>query len=81
MTDTWTPSSWTAFSAGQQPEWPDEAALKEVLEELRVLPPLVFAGEARALKAALGRVSRGEAFLLLAGDCAVAFGDFTADSI
>ncbi|MDQ3981199.1 MAG: 3-deoxy-7-phosphoheptulonate synthase class II [Actinomycetota bacterium] len=81
MTETWTPSSWTAFSAEQQPEWPDEAALKEVLEELRVLPPLVFAGEARALKAALGRVSRGEAFLLQAGDCAEAFGDFTADSI
>jgi 3-deoxy-7-phosphoheptulonate synthase len=52
-----------------------------VLEELRVLPPLVFAGEARSLQAALARVSRGEAFLLQAGDCAEAFGDFTADSI
>jgi 3-deoxy-7-phosphoheptulonate synthase len=77
----WSPSSWTAYPAEQQPEWPDEAALKEVLEELRVLPPLVFAGEARSLQAALARVSRGEAFLLQAGDCAEAFGDFTADSI
>ena len=67
--------------ADQQPEWPDEAALKEVLEELRVFPPLVFAGEARSLQAALARVERGEAFLLQAGDCAEAFGDFTADSI
>ncbi|MDQ4124795.1 MAG: 3-deoxy-7-phosphoheptulonate synthase class II [Actinomycetota bacterium] len=81
MKETWSPSSWTGYPAQQQPEWPDEAALKEVLEELRVLPPLVFAGEARSLQAALARVSRGEAFLLQAGDCAEAFGDFTADSI
>ncbi|HYO61923.1 MAG TPA: 3-deoxy-7-phosphoheptulonate synthase class II, partial [Actinomycetota bacterium] len=81
MDRTWTPSSWTAFPAQQQPEWPDEAALKEVLEELRVLPPLVFAGEARSLQTALARVGRGEAFLLQAGDCAEAFGDFTADAI
>jgi 3-deoxy-7-phosphoheptulonate synthase len=81
MNATWTPSSWSARPAEQQPEWPDEAALKEALEELRVLPPLVFAGEARSLQSALARVDRGEAFLLQAGDCAEAFGDFTADSI
>ncbi|HEV2757782.1 MAG TPA: 3-deoxy-7-phosphoheptulonate synthase class II [Actinomycetota bacterium] len=81
MSAVWTPSSWSALPAEQQPHWPDEAALKEVLEELRVLPPLVFAGEARSLQAALARVERGEAFLLQAGDCAEAFGDFTADSI
>ncbi|MFN2587377.1 MAG: class II 3-deoxy-7-phosphoheptulonate synthase [Actinomycetota bacterium] len=81
MSATWTPSSWSALPAEQQPQWPDEAVLKEVLDELRVVPPLVFAGEARSLQAALGRVERGEAFLLQAGDCAEAFGDFTADSI
>lgn len=45
------------------------------------MPPLVFAGEARSLKAALGRASAGEAFLLQAGDCTEAFGDFSADAI
>ena len=45
------------------------------------MPPLVFAGEARQLTAALGEVANGEAFLLQAGDCAESFGDFTADSI
>lgn len=45
------------------------------------MPPLVFAGEARSLKAALARASVGEAFLLQAGDCTEAFGDFTADAI
>ncbi len=44
-------------------------------------PPLVFAGEARSLKASLADVAAGEAFLLQAGDCAESFHDFTADSI
>ena len=51
------------------------------LERLRALPPLVFAGEARDLQAALGEVAAGRAFLLQAGDCAESFRDFTAVSI
>jgi 3-deoxy-7-phosphoheptulonate synthase len=78
---TWTPSSWQDLPALQQPEWPDDAELTAVIEDLRKLPPLVFAGEARSLKDALGRAGRGEAFLLQAGDCAEAFGDFQADGI
>jgi 3-deoxy-7-phosphoheptulonate synthase len=81
MSTTWSPASWRALPAGQQPEWPDVAELERVLDDLRRLPPLVFAGEARTLKAGLARVGRGEAFLLQAGDCAEAFGDFSADSI
>ncbi len=45
------------------------------------MPPLVFAGEARNLTADLAKVSRGEAFLLQAGDCAESFDSFSADSI
>jgi 3-deoxy-7-phosphoheptulonate synthase len=77
----WSPSTWTRLPAGQQPEWPDAAELELVLDRLRRLPPLVFAGEARTLKSALGRVGRGEAFLLQAGDCAESFFDFSADAI
>ena len=69
------------MSALQQPEWPDRDAVEEVLAELRVLPPLVFAGEARSLKKSLASVAKGEAFLLQAGDCAESFRDFTADAI
>ena len=65
----------------QQPEWPDAARLQEALEHLRELPPLVFAGEARRLKESMAKVSRGEAFVLQAGDCAESFGDFSADGI
>jgi 3-deoxy-7-phosphoheptulonate synthase len=77
----WTPSSWRALPAEQQPDWPDEHALEQSLKVLSTLPPLVFAGEARALRAALAQVAAGEAFLLQAGDCSESFNDFTADSI
>jgi len=78
---TWTPSSWRELPARQQPEWPDPAALAAVRERLSSLPPLVFAGEARALLAALGEVSEGRAFLLQAGDCVESFRDVSAPAI
>jgi 3-deoxy-7-phosphoheptulonate synthase len=77
----WSPTSWRARTAEQQPEWPDEHALEQSLKVLSTLPPLVFAGEARALRRSLGAVAEGKAFLLQAGDCAESFNDFTADSI
>ena len=43
--------------------------------------PLVFAGEARNLKADLGRVANGEAFLLQGGDCAESFAEHGANNI
>ncbi len=81
MTSTWSPGSWRDVETAQQPEWPDDAHLGSTLETLRALPPLVFAGEARRLKEAMTKVSRGEAFVLQAGDCAESFGDFSADGI
>jgi 3-deoxy-7-phosphoheptulonate synthase len=77
----WTPSSWRTRPADQQPDWPDEHALEQHLKVLSSLPPLVFAGEARALRRSLAEVAAGKAFLLQAGDCAESFNDFTADSI
>ena len=77
----WSPSSWRRFPAVQQPVWPDAGALSEVFSTLSTLPPLVFAGEARSLTADLAKVSRGEAFLLQAGDCAESFDAFSADAI
>ncbi|MBO0731643.1 MAG: 3-deoxy-7-phosphoheptulonate synthase, partial [Acidimicrobiaceae bacterium] len=77
----WTPGSWRDYPAEQQPEWPDPHALEQTLKSLSTLPPLVFAGEARALHAALAEVAAGKAFLLQAGDCAESFADFTADTI
>ncbi len=78
---TWSPSGWRDHPAQHQPEWPDPAALEAARNTLLSLPPLVFAGEARALKAALGEVAEGRAFLLQAGDCAESFHAFTAIGI
>ncbi len=77
----WEPASWRRRSAAQQPEWPDVAALEQAVDELRRMPPLVFAGEARSLSSSLARVSEGKGFLLHAGDCAESFAEFSADNI
>jgi len=78
---TWTPASWRELAARHQPEWPDAARAEAALAQLKAMPPLVFAGEARDLQTALGEVAAGRAFLLQAGDCAESFHDFTAVSI
>ena len=80
-TDTWSPSSWRDRPAKQQPSWPDDAALDAALKTIAGFPPLVFAGEARALTAQLAEVAAGRAFVLQAGDCAESFHDFAADKI
>jgi 3-deoxy-7-phosphoheptulonate synthase len=63
------------------PEYPDQDAVKRVEGELSNYPPLVFAGEARNLKAQLGEVAEGRAFLLQGGDCAESFAEFHPDNI
>ncbi len=69
-----------AIGAKQQPTYDDPAALAAVVDRLRTLPPLVFAGECDELKAKIAAASRGEAFLLQGGDCAETFVDATADN-
>ncbi len=82
MTERWTPSSWRSKPAKHVPsDYPDMAALGDVERRLREMPPLVFAGEARRLKALLGDVADGKAFLLQGGDCAESFKEFRADNI
>jgi 3-deoxy-7-phosphoheptulonate synthase len=77
----WTPESWRAKPVEQAPVYADAAALAEVERQLAGYPPLVFAGEARKLKGALGKAQVGEAFLLQGGDCAESFGEHSADNI
>ncbi|MFT7594436.1 MAG: 3-deoxy-7-phosphoheptulonate synthase, partial [Paracoccaceae bacterium] len=77
----WQKSNWRAKPRVQMPDYTDPAALTAVEAQLSKYPPLVFAGEARRLKAHLGAASRGEAFLLQGGDCAESFEQFSADGI
>ncbi|MFM8841570.1 MAG: class II 3-deoxy-7-phosphoheptulonate synthase [Actinomycetota bacterium] len=70
-----------SLTAAQQPQWPDTAQLARVEADLRKLPPLVFAGEADALKTKIALAQEGKAFWLQGGDCAETFEAATADSI
>ncbi|MEY2768105.1 MAG: hypothetical protein RI912_1768 [Actinomycetota bacterium] len=81
MAKSWTPTSWRQHDAAQQPQWPDMAAVDAALKQVAGYPPLVFAGEARSLQAALAQVAAGNAFLLQAGDCAESFEEFSANNI
>jgi 3-deoxy-7-phosphoheptulonate synthase len=78
---TWSPSSWRQKPISQVPAYPDQDRLVAVEKQLAKFPPLVFAGEARELKAHLAAVARGEAFLLQGGDCAESFEEHGADHI
>ena len=81
MYDKWTLNSWRDFPVKQVPHYEDAAALQSVEERLAGYPPLVFAGEARNLKAQLAEVCEGRAFLLQGGDCAESFVEHHADNI
>ncbi len=82
MAERWTPASWRSLPAKHIPaDYPDGEAVTRVEAELRRMPPLVFAGEARRLKSLLGDVAAGKAFLLQGGDCAESFKEFAADNI
>jgi 3-deoxy-7-phosphoheptulonate synthase len=81
MTERWSPDSWRGKPIQQAPAYPDARALEAVERQLAGFPPLVFAGEARKLRRALGKVAAGEAFLLQGGDCAESFAEHSADNI
>ncbi len=77
----WAPDSWRRRPIRQVPAYPDPDRLAAVEARVGRYPPLVFAGEARRLKATLALAAEGKAFVLQGGDCAESFGDFTANVI
>ncbi len=81
MCADWSKSAWRSRPRIQMPEYPDPVALAAVEKKLGTYPPLVFAGEARKLKAQLAEASEGRAFLLQGGDCAESFAELSADNI
>jgi 3-deoxy-7-phosphoheptulonate synthase len=81
MSSIWTPKSWRDFPIKQQPIYEDLKKVKIVEKELSSYPPLIFAEEARQLKAQLADVANGKAFLLQGGDCAESFKAFNANNI
>lgn len=81
MAEKWSPDSWRSKPILQVPEYPDQEALADVEQRLSTYPPLVFAGEARALKQQLADVAAGNGFLLQGGDCAESFAEHHPDHI
>jgi 3-deoxy-7-phosphoheptulonate synthase len=77
----WNPNSWRDCPIRQVPTYPDQDKLADMEARIGRYPPLVFAGEARRLKAQLALVAEGKAFVLQGGDCAESFSDFTANII
>jgi len=77
----WTPQTWRDKPAQQLPSYPDQDALVKTEKIISDMPPLVFAGEARRLKAQLAEVSEGKAFILQGGDCAESFNEFNTNKI
>jgi 3-deoxy-7-phosphoheptulonate synthase len=77
----WTPNSWRNKPIVQQPAYTDPDKVRIVEQQLADFPPLVFAGEIRALHKKLEQVSQGKAFLLQGGDCAETFTEFNANKI
>lgn len=77
----WSIDSWRNKKVRYIPTYPDDQRLKEVVENIKEFPPLVFAGEVRSLSNLLASVSEGNGFLLQGGDCAESFTEFHADTI
>jgi 3-deoxy-7-phosphoheptulonate synthase len=73
--------AWDDRPAAQQPQWPDGSARDAAVEQLRSFPPLVFAGECDDLRTRLAQAARGDAFVLMGGDCAERFAGANADDI
>ena len=73
----WSPASWRARPALQQPSYDDPAAVEAVMAVLGTRPPLVAAGEVERLRAALREAAEGRRFVLHGGDCAETFSTCT----
>ncbi len=81
MSKKWSPETWRNQPVLQVPDYKDKKALADAEARLSSFPPLVFAGEARQLRAQLAEVASGNAFLLQGGDCAESFAEFHPNNI
>ena len=82
VTETpWTPASWHALEALQQPAWPDAGRADAAREQLARDAAARLRGRGAALQRRLAEVGAGRAFLLQAGDCAESFHDISAVDI
>ena len=60
----WSPDSWRALKAAQQPVYPDASELEAAVTELASLPPLVTSWEVESLTQQIAEAQEGRRFLL-----------------
>ena len=77
----WAPDSWQRRKAVQQPTYSDADRLRDAVEQLAALPPLVTSWEVEALRRHLVAAQQGEAFVLQGGDCAENFAECSSDNV
>ena len=73
--------TWRQLHIDQQPTWSEHEDFESTIAELNSVPPLVFAGEVDDLRTWMGAAGRGEAFVLMGGNCAETFAEATADHV
>jgi 3-deoxy-7-phosphoheptulonate synthase len=78
---SWSPTSWQAYTYEQAANYPDKENLETVVHQISKLPPLVTSNEVNRLKQAIASAGRGESFILQGGDCAESFNDCRAEII
>jgi 3-deoxy-7-phosphoheptulonate synthase len=80
----WNPYSWrqrSNLTNYQIPSYPDPVELQRIEDELSKKSPLVFGGECSSLQHKLGLAATGQTFILMGGDCAESFEDFSPPKI
>lgn len=77
----WSPSSWRSCEIHQAVDYPDQNELETVERQLGQCAPLVFAGEVRTLQEQLAKATLGDGFLLMGGDCAESFDEFSVNNV
>ena len=77
----WSPDSWRARPAAQQPDWPDDGRSTPRSTSSAVSRRSCSPARRARSPSRSARVAEGKAFLLQAGDCAESFDAFSADGI
>lgn len=78
----WQPNIWQSVGKKYQlPSYSNQKELQEIKKTLSTCAPLVFSGECRDLTSKLALASIGKEFVLMGGDCAESFKDFSIEKI
>jgi 3-deoxy-7-phosphoheptulonate synthase len=81
LVSSWSKSSWRTKNIKQIPDYEDKDKLNHYENKLTKLAPLIFAGECDNLQTELTKISQGQGFLLMGGDCSESFKDFSTDKV